>query len=148
MCHLYVPEDEVTCQRFDFPLILSGHDHHVVDSLINKTRLLKAGADAEHAIVIDLVWESHETKDPAITYEIIKVKTYEPDVKLQERVTRAYSILDPLKHTQLCQIPREFRPLSSKGSRDRLCSVGRFLWRYFDDYFPLLPTLFKASLTR
>lgn len=25
--HLYVPENHATCEEFDFPVILSGHDH-------------------------------------------------------------------------------------------------------------------------
>ena len=27
MEHLYVPDDHITCQKFDFPVVLSGHDH-------------------------------------------------------------------------------------------------------------------------
>ena len=26
LCHLYVPQDKITCKRFDFPVILSGHE--------------------------------------------------------------------------------------------------------------------------
>ena len=40
LCHLYEFQDEMTCQNFDFPVILSGHDHHVVDRHVNGTRLL------------------------------------------------------------------------------------------------------------
>ncbi len=28
LCHLYEAQDEVTCRQFDFPVVLSGHDHH------------------------------------------------------------------------------------------------------------------------
>jgi 2',3'-cyclic-nucleotide 2'-phosphodiesterase (5'-nucleotidase family) len=28
--HLYVPDDHKTCELFDFPMILAGHDHHRV----------------------------------------------------------------------------------------------------------------------
>ena len=45
LCHLYEPQDERTCRDFDFPVILSGHDHHVVDRLVEGTRLLKPGQD-------------------------------------------------------------------------------------------------------
>jgi predicted MPP superfamily phosphohydrolase len=34
LCHLYEPQDERTAREFDFPLILSGHDHHVVDKVV------------------------------------------------------------------------------------------------------------------
>jgi 5''-nucleotidase/2'',3''-cyclic phosphodiesterase and related esterases len=46
LCHLYEPEDNVTAQRFDFPVILSGHDHHRVDRVANGSRLLQPGQDA------------------------------------------------------------------------------------------------------
>ena len=32
MEHLYVPDDHITCQKFDFPVVLSGHDHQYVTS--------------------------------------------------------------------------------------------------------------------
>ena len=38
LCHLYELQDERTCNEFDFPVILSGHDHHRVDRVINGTR--------------------------------------------------------------------------------------------------------------
>ena len=31
LCHLYEFQDEKTCEMFDFPVVLSGHDHHKVD---------------------------------------------------------------------------------------------------------------------
>ena len=39
--HLYVPDDHRTCREFDFPVVLSGHDHHRVDETVAGTRLLK-----------------------------------------------------------------------------------------------------------
>ena len=48
LCHLYEQQDEVTCRRFDFPVVLSGHDHHVVDRVVDGTRILKPGSDAEN----------------------------------------------------------------------------------------------------
>jgi 2',3'-cyclic-nucleotide 2'-phosphodiesterase (5'-nucleotidase family) len=41
--HLYVPDDHITCEQFDFPVILSGHDHHKVDEMVSGTRLIKPG---------------------------------------------------------------------------------------------------------
>jgi 2',3'-cyclic-nucleotide 2'-phosphodiesterase (5'-nucleotidase family) len=32
MEHLYVPDDHITCQKFDFPVVLSGHDHQYVST--------------------------------------------------------------------------------------------------------------------
>jgi 2',3'-cyclic-nucleotide 2'-phosphodiesterase (5'-nucleotidase family) len=41
LCHLYVPQDYKTCEEFDFPFVLSGHDHHCVDEVHCGTRILK-----------------------------------------------------------------------------------------------------------
>ena len=38
LCHLYEIQDERTCNEFDFPVIMSGHDHHRVDRVVNGTR--------------------------------------------------------------------------------------------------------------
>ena len=38
LCHLYEHQDERTCNEFDFPVIMSGHDHHRVDRVVNGTR--------------------------------------------------------------------------------------------------------------
>ena len=54
LCHLYEIQDERTCREFDFPVIMSGHDHHRVDRVIEGTRLLKPGMDAHYAIVMVL----------------------------------------------------------------------------------------------
>lgn len=126
--HLYVPQDAVTCERFDFPIVLSGHDHHVVDEIIHGTRLLKPGADADHAIIIDITWENAQVDKPVITAKTVKVKDYPADEELSEKVRRAYSILDHLKKTELTPIPKQFRPLSSVGCRNRPTTIASFLW--------------------
>lgn len=61
LCHLYESQDEITCQNFDFPVILSGHDHHIVDRVVDGTRILKPGSDAHHAIQLDLIWDSADS---------------------------------------------------------------------------------------
>jgi hypothetical protein len=128
LCHLYVPQDTVTCERFDFPIVLSGHDHHVVDQVISGSRLLKPGADADNAIIIDITWPSSTSDAPTITCKTVKVADYPADPELEERVRRCYSILEHLRHTELTPIPAKFRPLSSVGTRSRPVTIGTFLW--------------------
>lgn len=125
--HLYVPQDIVTCKRFDFPVVLSGHDHHVVDEVHHGTRLLKAGSDAKKAICLDITWATPDDAAPTINAEVLTVADYAPDAALARSVTASYSVLDHLKHTQLCEIPRRFRPLSSDGARARPCTAATFL---------------------
>jgi len=69
---LYEPQDEKTCRDFDFPVVLSGHDHHVVDRLVEGTRLLKPGQDGIKAVILDLSWPTASSnRTPVIEYEIV-----------------------------------------------------------------------------
>jgi len=136
LCHLYEAQDERTAQEFDFPLILGGHDHHPVDRVINETLLLKPGADAHFARVIDISWKSADDDKPTIEHELLKVSDFKPDVDLQKVVEEAYTVLNPLRFTQLGFIPDHLRPLSSTGSRSERSSVATFLGGEICDAIP------------
>jgi 2',3'-cyclic-nucleotide 2'-phosphodiesterase (5'-nucleotidase family) len=126
ICHLYEIQDERTAAEFDFPLILGGHDHHPVDRTINGTRVLKPGADAHFARVIDITWDDRYHAQPSITSELLTVNGYAPNPHLQIMAEEAYRVLDPLRQTQLGVVPEVFRPLSSKGARSNRVSVATF----------------------
>jgi 2',3'-cyclic-nucleotide 2'-phosphodiesterase (5'-nucleotidase family) len=126
ICHLYEAQDARTAAEFDFPLILGGHDHHPVDRIINGTRLLKPGSDAQYARVIDISWNGPTDTKPIIASELLYVQDYASDGQLQRMTERAYRVLDPLRQTQLGIIPENFRPLSSKGARSNRVSVASF----------------------
>ena len=128
LCHLYEDQDKKTCNAFDFPIILSGHDHHDVDRVINGTRLLKPGMDANKAIILDLEWSSPESeKTPKIDVQLVDVTAYPPDLELMSEVTKAYSILDPLLKTDLAIIPEKYNPITSSGARQKRVSVATYL---------------------
>ena len=38
--HVYVPDDDITREKFDCPVILSGHDHQKIDEVHSGTRLV------------------------------------------------------------------------------------------------------------
>jgi len=126
-CHLYEPQDEKTANEFDFPIVLSGHDHHVVDRWVNGTRIVKPGSDAHHAVVLDITWDKAGDCKPTINVELVKVADWDPDPEMKSLVQKCYSILDNLRQTQLCTIQAEFRPLSSVGSRSKCTSCAKFL---------------------
>lgn len=129
LCHLYEHQDERTAREFDFPVILSGHDHHVVDKVVNGTRILKPGCDAHCAVVLDLTWEGPGSapRAPRVEVELVKVQDFKPNLELANTVRSIYSILDNLRLTQITEVPREFRPLSSVNSRGKRTSSARFI---------------------
>ena len=79
LCHLYEDQDEKTARAFDFPLILSGHDHHIVDRMVEGTRIIKPGMDpvwkskfygaftpsTRRLLDSVAVWVSHRSTEPA-----------------------------------------------------------------------------------
>lgn len=127
--HLYVPQDHKTCKEFDFPVILSGHDHHRVDEVVDGTRLLKPGLDAVYATVLEMIWDdaSQENSKPKIKARFVKCSDWEADPELEEINLRAYDALAPLRDTELASVPPSFEPLSSADARGRVCSMGRFI---------------------
>lgn len=128
LCHLYEPQDERTCREFDFPVVLSGHDHHVVDREIEGTRLLKPGLDGHKAVILDLTWPSAtSSKLPTISYEIVTAKDWPADEKLQKTAEEAYAVLEPLKRTQLAKVSHSYRPLHSVQARAQRTTMGTYL---------------------
>ena len=93
LCHLYEDQDEKTARDFDFPLILSGHDHHIVDKVVEGTRIIKPGMDAHAAQIVDLVW------DPQLNIDahVAQVASYKADGDLAVDAAKAYAVLDKMR---------------------------------------------------
>ena len=128
LCHLYEPQDERTAREFDFTLILSGHDHHVVDKVVEGSRILKPGLDGIQAFVIDIVWDDREASAPAITAELVQVADFAPDAALEAQVKQAYSLIDNLRNTQLTVVrPFPLPPLACLSSAAAALSPARSL---------------------
>lgn len=123
--HTYVPDDHRTCREFDFPVVLSGHDHHRVDEVVEGTRLLKPGMDAIYATVLEMIWPDADAigNKPKIRASFVKTSNWEPEPVLAEENERAYDALAPLRNTELARVPPSFEPLSSVNSRGRVCSM-------------------------
>ena len=126
--HMYVPDDHKTCELFDFPVVLSGHDHHRVDEIVRGTRLLKPGLDAVYATILDISWDDDlECTKPTINARFVKCDEWEPDPELDLENVKAYDALLPLRDTELARVPPTFEPLSSVNSRGKVTTMGRFI---------------------
>lgn len=127
LCHLYEPQDEKTCKEFDFPVVISGHDHHTVDRMISGSRLVKAGSDGHKCAIVDITWETIDQIKPTVSVNLVTVSDWKPNMTLQKEVNNCLSVLDDLKHTQLTTIPKKFVPLNSVGCRGNIVTAGTFL---------------------
>ncbi|KAJ1618216.1 hypothetical protein T492DRAFT_849506 [Pavlovales sp. CCMP2436] len=118
--------------QFDFPVVLSGHDHHRVDVSIEGTRLLKPGLDAIAATLLELSWaDPASPRTPAVSASFIETADWPADAALAEECERAYDALLPLRNTELARVPPTFEPLSSR--------CKQFAWTcVFDGPLPVL----------
>ena len=89
--HTYVPDDHRTCREFDVPLVLSGHDHHRVDEVVDGTRLLKPGLDAIYATVLTIEWAHAQQKEPTIEAEFVPLSEWDADATMAAAATEAYA---------------------------------------------------------
>mmetsp|Transcript_22988 Transcript_22988/g.65143 ORF Transcript_22988/g.65143 Transcript_22988/m.65143 type:complete len:778 (-) Transcript_22988:59-2392(-) len=125
--HLYVPDDEITCKTFDFPIVLSGHDHHRVDQVVEGTRLLKPGMNAVYATMLEISWRTQEDVKPRIRAKFVPCGDWPANKALEEENDRAYDVLEPLRNTELARVPPQYEPLSSNGSRGGVCTMGKYI---------------------
>ena len=79
--------------------------------MIHGTRLLKSGMDANHAVVLDLIWNSTDDSksSPNIHASIISISEFAPDEDPPLDESKSYAILDTLVNTHLCVIPQKYR---------------------------------------
>jgi 2',3'-cyclic-nucleotide 2'-phosphodiesterase (5'-nucleotidase family) len=131
--HLYVPDDHRTCREFDFDVILSGHDHHRVDEVIDGTRLIKPGMNGDYATAMEISWKTSKDGDvvadtkPDIRATFVRTQDWQADPLLEEENDRAYDALAPLRNTELASIPEPFFPLTSADARGSVCTMGQYI---------------------
>jgi len=95
--------------------------------VVDGSRLLKPGMNGDYATVLELSWPDPESDKPVIRSRFVKCEDYEADKAFDEENERAYDCLLPLRNTELARVPPNFEPLSSNGSRDSVCTAGKFL---------------------
>ncbi|MBP9112976.1 MAG: 5'-nucleotidase C-terminal domain-containing protein [Polyangiaceae bacterium] len=117
--------------RPPFPVVLGGHEHEVTLKQFEGTWIVKAGSDAVHAVVIDLVWPEHAPKEggaelPDVTVRLDDCSQYAEDPDLRVRVDAHMSRVRDLEGATLAFLaPGEV--LSSVGTRVRQTSMGSLL---------------------
>ena len=106
-----------------FPLILGAHDHSVFvgEHGPDKCQILKGGADAHNAIIIDITWPDQHCTSPLVKWELVEAKRWEPDRELAELCKKHLSILWDLEHTVLQDLEHSkfMEELSSEGMRSK-----------------------------
>lgn len=103
--------------------------------------MVKAGQDAHHAIVVDLVWPAKAPKcsRPAVRTRVLRMKHYAPDAAVAKVVERAEAPMQELLSATLAILPQLEAPCalavtggepalpSSKGARYGPCTMAMYL---------------------
>ncbi len=131
LTHLSVADDRALIEGapVPLPLVLGGHDHHIVEEQVGDTLLLKAGADAHHAWVVDLRFVRSPAEDRVrteVSARLVDVRAYADDPELKARTEAHLAPLRELERATLFIIP-PVMTLSSRGTRAMQTSLGSFL---------------------
>jgi 2',3'-cyclic-nucleotide 2'-phosphodiesterase (5'-nucleotidase family) len=108
-----------------FPLIIGGHEHVPFLEQVGSTWIVKAGADAEQAVVIELRWPDDvaSASVPVVTIRLEPVAGYAEDPAVRARVDRHMVQVHELETSTLFTLPAG-TSLSSLGTRHQQTSLG------------------------
>jgi 2',3'-cyclic-nucleotide 2'-phosphodiesterase (5'-nucleotidase family) len=113
-----------------FPLIIGGHEHVPFIEQIGDTWIVKAGADATHAVIVDLEWPAQAPTDrpdlPLLRVEFEPVAGYPEDAGLRARVDARMVAVHELESATLMRLPPG-KKLTSVGTRSQQTSIGSML---------------------
>lgn len=123
--HQSIQHDRVFGHHFGgrrFPIVLGGHDHDIIDEVVNGCRIIKAGQNATHAAITDIRWclgdsqdDDDDDDEPEISVHFEPVQGYQPDPDMLRRVEGHYSIIKELERATLFHVGRVAKLCSNNG---------------------------------
>jgi 2',3'-cyclic-nucleotide 2'-phosphodiesterase (5'-nucleotidase family) len=139
MTHLAMADDRALAFASGgrHPLFLGGHDHQPMREEVGGTLIVKAGADAFHALVVDIDWPpaaGAAVAPPVVHASLKDVKDFPADPALAAVVERHMAQVRELEHATLLLLP-EGMELSSVGTRARQTTMGSLLCARLRDVF-------------
>lgn len=99
------------------PIVLGGHDHEPCCCEGSSGVVLKAGADAVQAVLVDVVWPSAASSEPEIHARLVDTAAYAPDAGVLKRVEHAHGMLRAMDSVVLYRHSPQLPMLSSVGHR-------------------------------
>lgn len=126
--HQDMAEDRALAETGLFPVVVAGHDHDLVHEEVRGCPIVKAGQDAHHAAVVDLIWSAGTPPGarPQVKVEMRKVADYEPHAALAKQVERICAPVRELESAMLYEL-RPNEVLSSVDAKFQDVSMGRKL---------------------
>jgi 2',3'-cyclic-nucleotide 2'-phosphodiesterase (5'-nucleotidase family) len=133
-----------------FPVIIGGHEHTPMLVNVDGTWIVKAGAEAVHAVITEIVWSTTTTPTagggaPTVSTRLDDVSQYAEDPDLLARVERHMSRVRELEAATLLHVPTGTPPLSSVGTRWRQTSMGTLICNALRDALEADACLFNGG---
>jgi len=107
-----------------FPIILGGHEHKPFLETIGVTHIVKAGLDADHAVIVDLYFDTPQS--PRVTTKLVPSASVPEDPNMRERVNGHMRAVHELEAATLIHLEQD-QTLSSEGTRRSQTSLGTLL---------------------
>ncbi|MBX3208022.1 MAG: 5'-nucleotidase C-terminal domain-containing protein [Labilithrix sp.] len=123
--------------------IIGGHDHTPMLVDVEGTWIVKAGSEAVHVAVTDVVWASAGAA-PVVTTRLEDVAGYPEDASLRARVDKHMAAVRELSAATLLYLEPN-AALSSKGTRSRQTSMGALICSRLRDCLGAEACLFNGG---
>ena len=123
LTHLPMKQDQELARIYQPAVILGGHDHEVLQSVVGKTPIYKVGADAPYLGKFTLIWDTHKKAITRIDSELIPVTADIPDdPEFASALAHYETDLKAKLDQNLVEIPYELdaRPETTRIQRTRL----------------------------
>jgi hypothetical protein len=111
------------------PLILGGHDRKPAVVEEAGTLIVKPGARARTAAVVDIAWPAGAAlaSEPLLAAQLHSCEEYGGSAELDKVIERHLHILQEVQRAHLLDLPPACRPLSSAGVLRRQTTAGTLL---------------------
>lgn len=109
-----------------FPVLLGGHDHQPYLETVADTTLVKAGADAILAAVVELAFPPSGKGRPKVSATLVKTRDYPEVAEVRARARSHEEKVHALASAVLLVIEPGVT-LSSRGTRSRQTTLGELL---------------------
>ncbi|NEO71651.1 EF-hand domain-containing protein [Moorena sp. SIO3H5] len=107
------------------PVIVGGHDHEIYIEKIERSLIVKAGADAINVVVVDVWWDASEQCHSAV--HLLPTSHFDADPKVQKFVESTQNFLGYLIDVEIFEVKES---MSSKRTRFQPEKVASTLCYY------------------
>ncbi|NEP49115.1 MAG: bifunctional metallophosphatase/5'-nucleotidase [Moorea sp. SIO3C2] len=107
------------------PVIVGGHDHEIYIEKIERSLIVKAGADAINVVVVDLWWDASEECHTAV--QMLSTSHFDAESETQKFVEHTHNLLGSLIDVEIFDIKES---MSSKRTRFQPEKVASTLCSY------------------